>query len=253
MLSKLARTTAVITVMGGLAVLPLSGAQAQWGGSGDDRDRGGSGDDRDRGGYDGRDDRGGQAPYRAVSYINPDTGAATANPNVAPDSDCGDPDRHDVQMVSPVGSTSKNVHNDACLFGGNGFRIYGERGFDGKASFESSGVGTINACPDPDDGGSRLARNDGGQRCFQTGYQDKGAAGVMDATGDGEYHARLNSNVEGMQNVTFCYDPEDNGCADATTKSSITIQWVNYDPGLSDGRDGRDRGGWGGDDGRWRR
>ena len=35
------------------------------------------------------------APATATSYINPDTGAATANPNVAPNSDCDTPDRED--------------------------------------------------------------------------------------------------------------------------------------------------------------
>ena len=37
---------------------------------------------------------------RASSYINPDTGAATANPDVDPGSNCENPDQRDRQAFS---------------------------------------------------------------------------------------------------------------------------------------------------------
>jgi len=40
---------------------------------------------------------------RAASYINPDTGAATANPDVDPGSSCYRPDQSDKQAFSPAG------------------------------------------------------------------------------------------------------------------------------------------------------
>ena len=148
----------------------------------------------------------------ASSYINPDTGAATANPNVNANSSCETPDQTDTQQVSPAGSTANNVHNDACLFDALGFDV------DAQVSFDSSGVGVISGCPDPDGAGPKTATNSG-TRCTLSGYQETGAMG------DFEYHARLNSQVPGTQTVVFCLDPEGNGCADATIKSSITIVW----------------------------
>ena len=157
-------------------------------------------------------------PSLAVSYINPDTGAATANPDVNPNSSCNYPDRNDDQKVSPVGSTANNVHNDACLFSGGYGYSYGQQRFDGPVSWDSSGVGVISACPDPDAGGPKTASNTG-TRCIQTGFQTTGMAG------DTEYHIRLNSMVAGQQYVTFCYDPELNGCGDARVKDQIVINW----------------------------
>ncbi len=55
-------------------------------------------------------------PDRAASYINPDTGMETENPNVKRNSECETPDQKDRQRVSPEGSNENNVHNDACLF-----------------------------------------------------------------------------------------------------------------------------------------
>lgn len=159
----------------------------------------------------------------AVSYINPDVGAATANPDVDEDSSCESPDTDDNQMLSPAGTTSNNVHNDACLFKG---RRYPGKLFDGPASFVSRGVGVINACPDPDGAGPKVARlsDDDGDgrkdRCYQSGYQMKGTAG------DEEFHARLNNDTTpGDQTVTFCYDPNDDGCRDAKRPRSIVIHW----------------------------
>lgn len=154
-----------------------------------------------------------QAATVASSYINPDTGAATENSNVAADSSCESPDQDDTQAVSPAGETTSNVHNDACLFDDLGLDV------DAQVSFDSSGVGVVSACPDPDGAGPKTATNDG-TTCTLSGYQETGMAG------DFEYHARLNSEVAGTQTVVFCADPEGNGCDDATISDTITIDWV---------------------------
>lgn len=196
----------------------------------------------------GADDRNGESvgPYRAVSYINPDIGEATANPNVDQESECDDPDQYDTQQQSDSGTDNRNVHNDACLFGGSNFSSRGEPRFDGPATFESTGAGYISACPDPDDGGPKTAktrdRNGDGfaDVCYQSGYQSKGTAG------DTEYHARLNNYVGmqiGEQRVTFCYDPGFNGCADTNVKDQIVVKWgssaISGGSGDGDEDDGR--------------
>lgn len=184
------------------------------------------------------------APATAASYINPDTGAATANQNVAPNSECDTPDQEDTQQLSDPGATNRNVHNDACLVDGD------DADFSGTVTFESTGVGSISACPDPDSvtdssgtvtNGPGVAythdHDDDGSidHCHQTEYQTKGAEG------DDEYHVRLNnSTTPGDQNVTFCFDPEQDpaadigsqpaghGCADQTDalSDSIVIHWT---------------------------
>ncbi len=158
---------------------------------------------------------------RAVSYINPDTGAATANPDVDPLSSCFSPDQSDKQKFSDPGTANRNVHNDACFLDDRGNKV------DGPASFESSGVGFISACPDPDGAGAKVRvlsdRNGDGRNdlCFQSGYQMKNAAGDL------EFHARLNNNtaMAGTQYVTWCSDANQNGCSDEWNKSSIRIEW----------------------------
>ena len=169
---------------------------------------------------------------RASSYINPDTGMATANPDVDPNSSCFNPDQFDRQAFSPPGTATKNVHNDACFLGRDGRKL------DGPATFESRGVGFINACPDPDNAGPKVAilrdRNGDGRAdfCFQSGYQQKGMAG------DFEFHARLNNNtgMAGTQYVTWCSDSNRNGCDDEWNKSSIRIDWsANGTATYSDG------------------
>ncbi len=158
---------------------------------------------------------------RASSYINPDTGAATANPDVDPGSSCFSPDQYDRQAFSPAGTATKNVHNDACFLDRNGNKL------DGPASFESSGVGFISGCPDPDGLGPKVAvlsdKNGDGRKdlCFQSGYQLKGTAGDL------EFHARMNNNtaMAGTQYVTWCSDSNRNGCGDEWNKSSIRIDW----------------------------
>jgi hypothetical protein len=159
----------------------------------------------------------------AAPYINPDTGAATANPDVNANSECETPDRDDDQVLSPAGSASANVHIDACLFQGSlgGTRI------DGPATFESSGVGVISACPDPDGAsGPKTAmlsdsNNDGkADRCTQSGFQMTGA------DGDTEFHARMNnSDTPGTQTVVFCRDENLNGCSDEQVKNTVEIRW----------------------------
>ena len=182
------------------------------------------------------------APERAVAYVNPDTGAATENGNVNPNSDCEAPDQKDRQRVSAEGGSERNVHVDACLQDGQG------QPFDGMVTFASRGAGSISACPDPDQSvaqapqvmnGSKVAtvhdhngdgRND---HCHQSGYQMK------DAAGDEEYHVRLNNDgAPGRQKVSFCFDaeqdpaadasgqPSGHGCGDSDVKSKVLIRWV---------------------------
>ena len=183
---------------------------------------------------------GGGSYGSASSYINPDTGAATANPDVDPGSNCFRPDQYDMQRFSAPGSTAQNVHNDACFLDRNGNKL------DGPASFESSGVGYINACPDPDNAGPKVAvlsdkNNDGrADLCFQSGFQNKpGVAGNF------EFHARLNNNtaMAGTQYVTWCSDRNANGCSDEWNKSSIRIDWSS-DGNATSSRDDRNSGGW---------
>lgn len=110
--------------------------------------------------HDGGDSYGESTTLRAVSYMNPDTGAATEDADVDRDSNCFSPDRYDSQRLSDSGTANRNVHNDAYLFEGDGDR-YGDAGSDRKvdapASYDSSGVGFISACPDPDNAGPKYA------------------------------------------------------------------------------------------------
>lgn len=184
----------------------------------------------------------GEGPSRAVAYINPDTGAATENPDVKEGSSCSSPDRRDRQALSSDGGSERNVHVDACLFDDGG------DAFDGLVTFESKGKGAISACPDPDQvvaqapqimNGEKVAfvhDHDGDGRidhCHQSGYQMK------DSAGDNEYHVRLNNDSrKGTQRVVFCFDPQQDaqadasgqpqghGCSNIETKSKIRIRWV---------------------------
>lgn len=160
--------------------------------------------------------------FKPASYINPDIGAATANPDVNANSSCFDPDKYDMQAFSPAGTATKNVHNDACFLDDRGNKV----GENTGASFQSRGVGFISACPDPDGAGPKIAilrdlngdgRNDS---CFQSGYQDKGIAG------DDEFHARLNNNTAaaGTQSVKWGRDADADGRIDGDDEN-ITIEW----------------------------
>jgi len=86
---------------------------------------------------------GGSDGVRAASYVNPDDGGATENPDVEVDSSCARPDRKDRQQLSDRGATSDDVHNDACCLDREG------QNENDPASPESSGVGSTSACPDP--------------------------------------------------------------------------------------------------------
>ncbi len=89
-------------------------------------------------------DRGdGRDGVRAASYINRDTGAATENADVDRGSSCASPDQRDKQRLSDPGTANRNVHNDACFLDPKGQKV------NGPASFQSSGVGFISACPTP--------------------------------------------------------------------------------------------------------
>ena len=177
--------------------------------------------DGSRGSYGAAYDRGdGRNGVRAASYINRDTGAATENPDVDRRSSCADPDQRDEQRLSAPGTANRNVHNDACFLDRRGQKV------NGPASFQTSGVGSISACPDPDGAGpeySRLSDVDGDGRtdlCFQSSYQRTGAAG------DREFHARLdNTSMPGTQYVVWCADADADGCRDEEVADDISIRW----------------------------
>ncbi len=158
-----------------------------------------------------------QKARRAVSYISADTGLSTANPNVDSDSSCSNPDKFDTQKVSSFSDGSSNVRVAGCLLGSddNSDRI------DTTGSYETSGVGGIYACPDPDGGGPKTSRatdtdGDGlNDRCTLSGFD----ADTL------EYQVRLLSEVSGNQIVVFCADANANGCADERTRSRAEINW----------------------------
>ena len=210
---RLAIRTGAIATLGVVAMglgTPLALAH---GGEGGSSGGGGSyGASYDRG--DGRDG------VRAASYINRDTGAATENPDVNRNSSCTSPDQYDRQRLSDPGAANRNVHNDACFLDDKGRKV------NGPASFQSSGVGSISACPDPDGAGPEYAKLSDTDRdgrndlCFQSSYQKTGAAG------DFEFHARLNNtSMPGTQYVVWCADADANGCRDERVKDDITIKW----------------------------
>ncbi len=101
------------------------------------------------------------------------------------------------------------------------------------ATYESTGVGYISACPDPDGAGPQFARtadtNGDGRidRCSQSSYQDQGTLGVADRPGDFEYHARLNNNTAtaGQQNVRWGLDRDLDGLGYRGTSDSVTVTW----------------------------
>lgn len=170
---------------------------------------------------------GAQAPMPTgpVSYINPDTDKPTANPDVNANSGCGDeegeaPDKDDTQAVVTDPMTD-NVHTDACIFDDAGARI------DVPVAFQVSGVGSISACPDPDgmdvagmEADDKTATlSNGDTLCMLSGFEDANM----------EYHVRTISDTPGTQTITFCADPEGNGCDDADSTSVTTVNWTADD------------------------
>ncbi len=145
-------------------------------------------------------------PARAASYVNPDTGAASENPDVDPGSSCETPDQADMQPTGDPATGENNVHNDACLFDAAGNPV------DVPAAFELIGPAQFSGCPDPDGDGPKTATNNGNQ-CLLGGFE-------ADNT---EYHARIVGTGAGIAQVTFCADPEGNGCADATVSDRIVL------------------------------
>ena len=172
--------------------------------------------DRDRDGDRIRESRG-----RASLYIDPDTGAATANPDVNANSSFFNPDQSHDQRLSTAGTTDRIVHNDACFLDYRGNKV------DGPTSLQSLGVGCISTCPDPDDAGPNyavLSDTNGDRRndlCFQSGYQQTGKAGDL------EFHARMNSTTTtGQQTVIWCSDANMHGSNDERHASTIQINWT---------------------------
>ena len=195
---RLAIRTAAIATMG-VATLGLSTSPALAHGDGGGR-------------YDG---------VRAASYINPDNGMPTENPDVRDNSSCARPDQKDRQQLSDPGQTNRNVHNDACFLDGKGQKK------NGPASFQSSGAGYISACPDPDGDGPQYATLSDSDRdgrmdlCFQSSYQETGKPG------DFEFHARMNNDSKpGTQYVVWCADADRDGCRDERVKDDIRIEWT---------------------------
>lgn len=144
---------------------------------------------------------------RPVAYVNPDTGKQTANPGVPAGSECEAPTQSDTMALGDEATGKGNVHVDACLFDGS-TRI------DTKAAFEVSGVGTVAACPDADKEGPKTATRSA-DSCLQDGFE----------AANEEYHVRVVSATAGLQTVTFCADPEGNGCGDAESTSTVRITW----------------------------
>lgn len=153
---------------------------------------------------------------RPVAYVNPDTGKETENPGVGA-SDCDSPVQSDTMALGDEASGKGNVHVDACLFDGT-TRV------DTKAAFEVSGVGTIAACPDADKDGPKTATKSA-DSCLQDGFE----------AANEEYHVRVVSATAGLQTVTFCADPEGNGCGDAESTSTVRITWGAPSGGVAAG------------------
>jgi hypothetical protein len=80
------KRTLVAGATSGLMLASLTGSAGAWGSY--DRDS-----DRQQG--------------EAASYINPDTGTATANPDVDPNSSCFRPDQYDMQRFSDPGTANR--------------------------------------------------------------------------------------------------------------------------------------------------
>jgi hypothetical protein len=146
----------------------------------------------------------------AVAYVNPDTGKPTANGDVEPGSSCENADQQDTQVITTSATEATgNVHVDACLKDASGAAL------DTQASFDVSGVGEVFKCPDADMGGPKTSTKTE-TRCTHSGFE----------SANSEYHIRLTSSEGGTQTITFCADPQGDGCADASVTSTATITWA---------------------------
>jgi hypothetical protein len=157
-----------------------------------------------------------QEGVSVTAYINPDVGEPTELSQVDPRSSCDEPVTSTTQPIGEVDAGTNNVHIDGCVRGLVGTPI------DTQVSFESSGVGTIFACPDPGEGKSSSRTAD---RCTLTGYEDDNL----------EYHVRVVSDSPGTQTVTMCVDEAGDGCADADETSTVTIEWAPAGAALTGG------------------
>jgi hypothetical protein len=155
---------------------------------------------------------------RPVIYVNPDKGKPTENPNVAASSECETPVQSDTQPLGDEASGSGNVHFDACLFDGANMRT------DTQAAFTVSGVGVIAACPDPDKEGPQTSMKTG-TSCVLSNFE----------AANSEYHVRVVSATAGTQTVTFCADPEGDGCDNAAATSVGRVTWGAPSGGVATG------------------
>jgi hypothetical protein len=155
---------------------------------------------------------------RPSAYINPDPGMATENPSVAASSECETPVRSDTQPLGNEADGTGNVHVDACLFDGSGQRV------DTQAAFTVSGVGVISGCPDPDKEGPQTSTKTG-STCVLSNLE----------AANREYHVRVVSGAAGQQTVSFCADPEGDGCGNAQSVSTVRIAWGAPTGGVATG------------------
>jgi hypothetical protein len=158
------------------------------------------------------------AGERPSAYINPDKGMATENRDVAASSECETPVRSDTQPLGDEASGSGNVHVDACLFGAGDMRV------DTQAAFTVSGVGVISGCPDPDKEGPQTSKKTG-DTCVLSNFE----------AANSEYHVRVVSGTAGQQTVSFCADPEGDGCGNAEQTSTVRIAWGAPSGGVAAG------------------
>ena len=132
---------------------------------------------------------------RATAYIRNDAGLATFNPDVNPNSNCATPDYDDIQAVGAPGTTSSNVHVDACLFSSAAAPGATVSDVDTAVTYELFGAGTISACPDPDGAGPKTAvrpdhNGDGAfEHCHLSGYQSTGTGALDKSRGEGRWTA----------------------------------------------------------------
>jgi hypothetical protein len=158
------------------------------------------------------------AGERPSAYVNPDKGMATENPDVAESSECETPVRSDTQPLGNEADGKGNVHVDACLFGAGDERV------DTQAAFTVSGVGVISGCPDPDKEGPQTSKKTG-STCVLSNYE----------AANEEYHVRVVSSTAGQQTVTFCADPEGDGCGNADQVSTVRVAWGTPTGGVATG------------------